>query len=695
MSVNSNIERCNIINGGRIEANKISYSTLRNCGIIWVNYFSFGNTDSIVSTSVYNSCSDELGGGFFDQCLFDNIVCGNGSGVFTNCVFNDFTNIYVYLYPNFPNLWSTKFLIQSNYDLHQNNSFLNNNQEFYFVKTSGSSNYQDFPNHYWGTTNVDKIKLKYYDFWNDATLPNLVVNPILTAPSDSCPGHVWKVLVNGKDAQDEIVDPVGVGLQKFEVFFNRAMDTTITPLLSFGFRMPFLQNIIDNSASWSIDKKIWTAYYNVDLFTGDGTHTIRVADAQDSIGNEIIIEDERFTFVIQAAGVQSMNFTATSGIGKVELEWNNTGLIDFLGFNMYRYMSITDSTYSYPLIINTSLIRDTVYADYNVIPDTTYHYYYTIVNTDLQESDSSNIVTATPFDAANGDANGDIAVNVLDITTIVSYMLNQNPSPFMFDAADVNYDDEINVLDIIGLVQLISGDKSAPLTAFVDISDQKAFYEINDNKLLLESEGNLAAMQFKFKVQGLKAKVKSVKILNELKIFSMAKGFEFAYGVVDYNIIGILFSFTGKEIPEGNQELFRFEGVDISEIEITEIFGGDLNGDYVPVLKKGQQVNPQTTNDNILKVHPNPFTSSTVISWQLAEEAKVNISIYDLEGRKLANIINKMQEAGSYSVTWSPKSNFKLQTSNSKLNSGIYICHLEAKTENQTILKDVKIILMR
>jgi len=33
-------------------------------------------------------------------------------------------------------------------------------------------------------------------------------------PSDSCPGHVWKVLVNGKDAQDEIVDPVGVGLQK-------------------------------------------------------------------------------------------------------------------------------------------------------------------------------------------------------------------------------------------------------------------------------------------------------------------------------------------------------------------------------------------------------------------------------------------------------------------------------------------------
>ena len=74
-----------------------------------------------------------------------------------------------------------------------------------------------------------------------------------------------------------------------------------------------------------------------------------------------------------------------------------------------------------------------------------------------------------------------------------------------------------------------------------------------------------------------------------MKIFSLQKGFEFAYGVVDDYIIGILFSLTGKEIPAGDQELFRFEGIDINEIEISEIFGGDLTGDYVPVLKKGQQ----------------------------------------------------------------------------------------------------------
>jgi hypothetical protein len=321
----------------------------------------------------------------------------------------------------------------------------------------------------------------------------------------------------------------------------------------------------------------------------------------------------------------------------------------------------------------------------------------------MQESDYSKIASATPFSTANGDANCDLSVNVLDITTIVSYMLNQNPTPFLFTAADVNNDNKINILDIIGLVQLISGTKSCPLSALVALSDRPAYYEIKNDKLEIANEGNVAGIQFVIEDIRQKDKDKirtnnqqsTTNKMQALRILSLQKGFEFAYAVVDNHIIGILFSLTGKVIPEGNQELFRFEGIDISKIEVSEIFGGDLNGSYVPVLKKGQQSSIKLPEGFNLTVQPNPFTSSTVISWQLAEEAKVNISIYDLEGRKLANIINKMQEAGSYSVTWSPKSNFKLQIPNSKLNSGIYICHLEAKTENKKITKDVKIILMK
>jgi len=556
---------------------------------------------------------------------------------------------------------------------------------------SGGGTHTYFPNLFWGTNDENKIQDIITDFYDNQNLSILHPEPFDTIPDSLAFGILWKIEINEIDIQDEIIDPLGYGTYKFELYFNRSMDTTYKPVLSFGITSPYKQNIISDSTKWSNDCKRWFGYETIDYRISNGINSFYLeSDLYDDSGFKCGIDVTRFSFIIQATNSASINFIAIPGIGVVHLEWPPTESELTLGYNLYRSIKINDSTFSTPNKLNDNLLTDTLYVDTNVIPDTIYSYYYLTVNTNMQESDPSKIIYATPLSAANGDANGDLSVNVLDITTIVAYMLNQNPSPFLFDAADVNYDGQINVLDIIGLVQLISGDKSAPLTAFVDISDQKAFYEINDNKLLLESEGNVAAMQFKFKIQGLKTKVKSVKILNELKIFSMAKGFEFAYGVVDDHIIGILFSFTGKEIPAGDQELFRFEGIDINEIEVSEIFGGDLNGNYVPVLQKGQQVNLQTPDDYDLKVQPNPFTQSTVISWQLAEEAMVDISIYNLKGEKIKQIKNTYQPAGIYQQTWNATDN-----NGKKLTAGVYICHFEAKTENQKITKDVKIILMK
>ncbi len=54
-----------------------------------------------------------------------------------------------------------------------------------------------------------------------------------------------------------------------------------------------------------------------------------------------------------------------------------------------------------------------------------------------------------------GDANCDGFVNVLDIITIVNYIMELNPVPFCFPEADVNNDLIINVMDIIGTVNII------------------------------------------------------------------------------------------------------------------------------------------------------------------------------------------------------------------------------------------------
>ena len=54
-----------------------------------------------------------------------------------------------------------------------------------------------------------------------------------------------------------------------------------------------------------------------------------------------------------------------------------------------------------------------------------------------------------------GDVNGDGAVNVLDVTTLVSYVLNEPTNPFVEEAADVNGDGNINSLDITAIVSII------------------------------------------------------------------------------------------------------------------------------------------------------------------------------------------------------------------------------------------------
>lgn len=61
----------------------------------------------------------------------------------------------------------------------------------------------------------------------------------------------------------------------------------------------------------------------------------------------------------------------------------------------------------------------------------------------------------TPDFPSLGDANGDKQVNVTDITTVVSYILGNNPSKFVFALADAYQDGTINVTDITAIVDII------------------------------------------------------------------------------------------------------------------------------------------------------------------------------------------------------------------------------------------------
>ena len=269
---------------------------------------------------------------------------------------------------------------------------------------------------------------------------------MLTAPHPEAHGIVWKVVVNGYDAQDEyeLLPPLGVGKHKFEVYFNRPMNKEKAPMIAMGVRPPYTQTAIAEEGAWNDEGTIYTAYLTLDGKSNcDGVNRIYVAEAEDDEFFEIPYENYRFNVNVQSAGAMSEGFMAEAGLGKVNLTWENPeeNFDDMLGYNLYRY-SIKDEAVTDTIRINKTLLEpeETDYTDFDVVPGETYCYYYKVLRTSMTENSPSKTVAATPLTAAKGDANGSMSVDVADVVTEVAYMTNQNPQPFIFEAADVNAD---------------------------------------------------------------------------------------------------------------------------------------------------------------------------------------------------------------------------------------------------------------
>jgi hypothetical protein len=66
--------------------------------------------------------------------------------------------------------------------------------------------------------------------------------------------------------------------------------------------------------------------------------------------------------------------------------------------------------------------------------------------------------------------------------------------------------------------------------------------------------------------------------------------------------------------------------------------------------------------------YPNPFNPITSIRYDLPQDGLVNITIYDMMGREVKNLVNDMQTAGFRSVMWDGTNN-----NHQTVSAGLYI----------------------
>ena len=625
--------------------------------------FTFTINSNIVNNSIkWNYCLDRIcnygyGAFFNSKVSFEDFTNNIDKTHYNNNVLN---NIAIAMNPDMHGMIVGNYYYHNLYANILNNFvnyyFTNETNQYFDLNTSSQELFSTSigEGSYLGSGRDDIIKSHIWDFDypQSGTFGQINIDSIGRRPVSDAHGIVWKVVVTpensevGYDAQDEFeqLPPLGIGRHKFEVYFNRAMDTSVTPFLSMGVRPPYTQCAISEDGLWNEAGDIYTAYLNLDASTvTDGLNRIYVANAKDDEHFEIPVENLRFNVQVAAAGSMSEGFEATAGIGKVDLSWttDSTYFADHLGYNMYRYQKDSEGNYLDTLLINNELLTETTFTDFNVVPGERYYYFYRDMRTNLTESDASKNVSTIPLTAQPGDANGSLNVDVTDIVTVVNYITGDNPQPFVFGAADVNGDGEIDILDIVCIINIINTSDKGGIVTGGNEPSATALYSIVDGILYVDTPVELAGIQVYFNAED----DAEFEVLPALKDFEQV-----LQRMDDGRYMFLSFSMVGMKIEAGKHAIMK-----ISNAEVDDMTLSDTNGNSVLAV---EQTNTGIEENGIYvmnRPYPNPFNGSITVPYVIGENnGSISFNIFNITGQQVETFNFGTQSRGEYSFEWQP-----------------------------------------
>lgn len=103
----------------------------------------------------------------------------------------------------------------------------------------------------------------------------------------------------------------------------------------------------------------------------------------------------------------------------------------------------------------------------------------------------------------------------------------------------------------------------------------------------------------------------------------------------------------------------------LTSVEMTSVIDDELN---LP------------TKIAVLNNYPNPFNPQTTIHFEIPNSSHVRLEIFDIQGKKVANLFDGIGEAGKHNLVWN----------GSQQPSGIYFCRLV--TDNESIAKMITLL---
>ena len=146
--------------------------------------------------------------------------------------------------------------------------------------------------------------------------------------------------------------------------------------------------------------------------------------------------------------------------------------------------------------------------------------------------------------------------------------------------------------------------------------------------------------------------------------FSAQNGFVLHFGLADADTILRM----TVNWPDGSRSIIT-EGLSLNSSVVVTL-GNEANA----LLKPGEGTpgGQKPPSFRLDQNQPNPFNPSTTIGYAVERDGDVNISVYDVLGRRIATLVNEFQTAGYRSIVWDAKSDEGLRVS-----SGVYFYRMQ------------------
>ena len=332
-----------------------------------------------------------------------------------------------------------------------------------------------------------------------------------------------------------------------------------------------------------------------------------------------------------------------------------------------------DQPSSYNLLISISSAltsRDKIYLEMSNIQD--------LAGLSIDKSIEYNTATLADFNQDNNVDAGDlsafvVAWNANDLTKELGPSTGTIPNVVL--SPDGQYDLE----DVMGFSRMWHWSRKNGVSGkmLAHMGKEIAYNQIGSS-IFIDWDKDAAVAQFEFIYDPQLISIDQFDSDNsdnmKLSYIDTIKGENsFAYAnITDENFIN-------------NQFITKVKGKDSKSINLIYQFF-TVDGQLLSQGTESIMLKAVPVQFTLHQNYPNPFNPVTTINYDLPQQSHVNLYIYDVLGREVANLVGKEVPAGYQSVIWNTNNNLGVPVS-----AGIYFYQIQTndfvKTKKMVILK--------